>query len=94
MSYFLSEQYQKPKLVENRTIKSIIESQPIQLDVKDTFVDDIFKSIIETLKNNYKFIFIIIIVCLSLYWRYYEIQKIKKKNSEYDSDSDSDSDKY
>ena len=26
MSYFLSEQYQKPKLVENRTIKSIIEN--------------------------------------------------------------------
>lgn len=95
MSYFLSEQYQKPKLVENRTIKRIMEIQPIQSEVKDTFFDDIFKAITEMIKNNYKIIFIIIILCLALYWRYYEIQRIKNNKLEYESDSeyDSDSDK-
>lgn len=92
MSYFLSEQYQKPKLVENRTIKRIMEIQPIQSEVKDTFFDDIFKAITEMIKNNYKIIFIIIILCLALYWRYYEIQRIKNNKLEYESDSEYDSD--
>ena len=93
MSYFLSEQYQKPKLVENRTIKNIIQNQLTQQPViQNTFFDDILKEIIEIIKNNYKTIFIILIIFLALYWRYYEIQKIKNNKLEYESDSEYDSD--
>ncbi len=91
MSYFLSEQYQKPRLVENRIIKSIVENQPLQQPViQDTFFDDIFKEIIEIIKNNFKTIFIILIICLALYWRYYEIQQLKNNNLDYETDSESD----
>lgn len=93
MSYFLSEQYQKPRLVENRTIKNIIESQPIQQPIiHDTFFDDILKEIIETIKINYKIIFFILVICIGLYWRYREIQQIKNNKLDYETDSDSDSD--
>lgn len=93
MSYFLSEQYQKPRLVENRTIKNIIESQPIQQPIiNDTFFDDILKEIIETIKINYKIIFFILVICIGLYWRYREIQQIKNNKLDYETDSDSDSD--
>ena len=91
MSYFLSEQYQKPRLVENKTIRSIIETQPIQQPlIQDTFLDDIFKEIIEIIKNNFKIIFFILIIVIGLYWRYYEIQKLKNNNLDYETDSDSD----
>ena len=84
MSYFLSDQYQKPKLVENKTLQIIIENQPIiQPVIKDTFFDDIFQEIIIIIKNNFKILFFILIIFLGLYWRYREIQRLKNnKDSE------------
>jgi len=83
MSYFLSDQYQKPKLVENKTLQIIIENQPIiQPVIKDTFFDDIFQEIIIIIKNNFKILFFILILFLGLYWRYREIQRLKNSEEE------------
>ena len=84
MSYFLSDQYQKPKLVENKTLQIIIENQPIiQPVINDTFFDDIFQEIIIIIKNNFKIVFFILIIFVGLYWRYREIQQLKNnKDSE------------
>ena len=88
MSYFLSDQYQKPKLVENKTLQIIIENQPIiQPVIKDTFFDDIFQEIIIIIKNNFKILFFILIIFLSLYWRYREIQQLKN-NKDIDSEEE------
>jgi len=95
MSYFLSETYDKPKLVENKLIKKIILQQKSEISLEEKFLN-IFTNFIY---ENYKIIIVILIILYALYWRYCETnkkkQKIKKYNKTiYESDSDDELETY
>lgn len=99
MSSFLSETYEKPKLVQNRIVKKIVDFQ----NNKITWEQQFFYQVINYIKINYKIILIFLILFFGLYWRYYETKQQKKyyktkeqkkynKNSESESQSDSNTD--
>ena len=85
MNTFLSETYNKPKLVESKLVKRIIENQS---KTKSYMIMSIKNIIIEFIKNNYIIIIIIGIIIIALYWRYRHAQQ--KKNDKLISDEDSD----
>lgn len=70
MSTFLSETY-KPKLIENKIIKKMIDQQNNQV----TFETKVKTKIIDICKNNYKVIIGVLFFIGCLYWRYNEIQQ-------------------
>lgn len=76
MSYFLSETYDKPKLVETKLVKKIIAEQIYQI----TWEEKIFYIFLDFIKKNYKILLVIFIIIIGLYWRYYETKKKKKIN--------------
>lgn len=86
MTYFLSETYSKPKLVQNKLVKKIIASQVKKISWEEVLI----YQIIDYLKNNFKIISVLFILFLGLYWRYYETQKKKDINNYniYESESD------
>lgn len=94
MTYFLSETYDKPKLVENRLVKKIIIAQNLinaqNNQVTITIEEKIFTYIFTFITNNYKILGIAIIIIFGLYWRYYETQKKKQilNYNLYETDSE------
>jgi len=89
MSRFLSETYDKPKLIETRLVKKIINDQNNQI----TFETKIKDTLIDIIKKYYKIILAILFVFGCLYWRYIEIQKKRKilnkiENNYYEEDSE------
>lgn len=101
MNYFLSETYEKPKLVENKLIKKIIIAQNNKITALNnkiinaqnnqiTIEEKIFTHIFNFIKNNYKIMGITIIIIGGLYWRYCETQKKKQilNYNLYETDSD------
>jgi len=86
MSRFLSETYDKPKLIEPKLIKKIINNQNNEI----TFETKIKDTLIDIIKNYYKIILPILFIFVCLYWRYIEIQKKRKKiyNEYYEEDSE------
>jgi predicted negative regulator of RcsB-dependent stress response len=93
MTYFLSETYDKPKLVENRLVKKIINAQNlINAQNNEISIEEkIFTHILIFIKDNYKILGIAIIIIVGLYWRYYETQKKKQilNYNLYETDSES-----
>jgi hypothetical protein len=75
---FLSESYDKPKLMEPKVIKKIINEQNSQVTV-DTKIKNY---LINLIKVHYKIVIGIIFVLTGLYWRYNEIKKRRKLNEE------------
>jgi hypothetical protein len=89
MSRFLSETYDKPKLIEQKLIKKIINNQNNEI----TFETKIKDTLIDIIKNYYKIILPILFIFGCLYWRYIEIQKKRKQiynlyNEDYEEDSE------
>lgn len=93
---FLSERsYGKPKLIENKVVKKIMDNE----NNKITFEIKAKDYLTEFIKLHYKIIIGIFLFGCLLYWRYVEIQNIRKKKETkkskktfyYDQDSDSDS---
>ena len=79
---FLSEaSYSKPKLIENKVVKKILNNE----SNKTSFENKAKDYLTEFIKLHYKIILAIFLFCGLLYWRYVEIQKIRN-NKEYDSD--------
>lgn len=74
MSSFLSDTYDKPKLVDSKTVKKIM----IENKINTSFENKLKDYIINFIKNNYKVILITLIISCGLYWRYHETQKKKK----------------
>ena len=85
MSSFLSETYEKPKLVQNRIVKKIVNFQ----NNKITWEEKFFYQVINYIKINYKIILIFLILFFGLYWRYYEIKQKKKYNKNSDDENES-----
>jgi hypothetical protein len=85
MSYFLSDTYDKPKLVENKLVKKIVTNQNNQKCVEEK----IFYKIIDYIKNNCQIMFILLILFFGLHWRYYETQKKKNNMLTYSDSEDS-----
>ena len=83
MTYFLSDTYDKPKLVENKLLKKIVINQKNQ----ECIEQKVLYKIIEYITINYQIILIILTIIIGLYWRYNETQK-KKYITFSDSDSD------
>jgi Na+/H+ antiporter NhaC len=86
---FLSENYDRPKLVENKLIKKIIIEQKNNITIVDKFKINIF----EFIKENYKVIGIVMIVLILLYWRYHETKQ-KKLNNKADAENTEDVEFY
>jgi hypothetical protein len=88
MSSFLSDTYSKPKLVENKLVKKIIDEQNKEVTIESKIKVKLF----DLLKKNYIIIIVSVIILGGLYWRYIETQKKKELNSdkkiEYVSDSE------
>jgi len=88
MTSFLSDTNNKPRLIEPKLLKKIINDQNKIL----TFESKIKIGLIDFIKLYYKFIFGFVIVLICLYWRYSEIQKrrrnIKKENIYYSVNDD------
>ena len=78
MSTFLSETY-KPKLIENKIIKKMIDQQNNQV----TFETKVKTKVIDICKNNYKVIIGVLFFIGCLYWRYNEIQQKRSKEKKY-----------
>jgi hypothetical protein len=93
MTYFLSETYDKPKLVENKLVKKIIIAQNLinAQNNQITIEEKIFTHIFTFITNNYKILGIAIIIIFGLYWRYHETQKKKQilNYNLYETDSES-----
>ena len=87
MTTFLSDTY-KPKLIENKIIKKMIDQQNNHI----TFETKVKTKVIDIFKNNYKVILAGLFFIGCLYWRYNEIQqkRSKKKYNEtiYEEDSE------
>jgi len=81
---FLSDTYDKPKLIETKVIKKIINEQNNQI----TFDTKIKKYLISFIKINYKIIIGFLFILGCLYWRYSEIKKRRKVNEEYENSSE------
>jgi len=77
---FLSESYDRPKLIETKVIKKIINEQNSQVSF-DTKVKNYFISFI---KIHYKVVIGVIFILACLYWRYNEIKKRRKISEEYE----------
>jgi len=85
MSRFLSESYDKPKLIEQKLIKKIINNQNNEI----TFETIIKNSLVDIIKKYYKIILIILFIIGCLYWRYIEIKKRREIiNNYYEEDSE------
>lgn len=80
MNIFLSDTYDKPKLVENKMIKKILIDQKSEITIQTKIKTNLF----EFAKNNYKIIIFVLLIIIILYWRYNETKKKKiiKSNSE------------
>lgn len=72
---FYGEEYGKPKLIESKIIKKIVDTQNMEIPREQK----IFNYLYEIIKTNYKIILIVSIILIGLYWRYTET-KNKKKN--------------
>ena len=82
---FLSEgSYSKPKLIENKVVKRILDNESNKLSFENKVKD----YLIDFVKLHYKIILAIFLFCSLLYWRYIEIQKIRNKKNDTDYDSD------
>lgn len=81
MARFLSESYDKPKLIEKKIITRIINDQ----NNKVTFETMITNTVFDIVKKYYKIILGFLLIFGCLYWRYIEIQKkrniLNKMNS-------------
>uniref|UniRef100_A0A6C0DAE9 Uncharacterized protein n=1 Tax=viral metagenome TaxID=1070528 RepID=A0A6C0DAE9_9ZZZZ len=86
MTSFLSESYDKPKLVESKLVKKIIDDQ----NNKVTFESKVKTTLIGFTKKNYKIIFGFLLIGGLLFWRYNDIKKKRRieNNIEYESDSE------
>lgn len=89
MSRFLSESYDKPKLIETKLIKKIVNKQNNQITLETKIKD----TILDIIKKYYKIILGILFIFGCLYWRYIEIQKRRKilnklENNYYEEDSE------
>ena len=86
MNRFLSETYDRPKLVENKLVKKIITTQNNQITL-ETYIQN---SIILFIQNNYKILLIILFIIIGLYWRHYEVKRKNKSNNDelYEEDTD------
>ena len=83
MSTFLSDTY-KPKLIENKIIKKMLDQQNNQV----TFETKVKSTIINFGKSHYQVIIGCLFIFGCLYWRYNEIQQRRNKKLEYEEDSD------
>ena len=79
MNTFLSETYDKPKLVESKLVKKIIDNKNVPLSFESKLTNTIKNSIIIFITKNYKIIIILLIIIIALYWRYRYAQKKKIK---------------
>jgi hypothetical protein len=83
-TYFDGDFNNKPKLIESKLIKRIVNEQTNNSE----FEERAKVILIDFIKKNYV-VLIGIGICIGLlYWRYIEIQHRRKKNKSYDSDSD------
>lgn len=76
---FLSETYDKPKLVESKLVKKLIENKNNQETFESKLTNTIKNNIISFIKNNYRIIIIFVIIIIALYWRYKYAQKKKQQ---------------
>ena len=90
MSTFLSETYDKPKLVENKIVKKILNEQSNDITIQTK----IKHFLIEFIKKHYKIIIGIIILFIGLYWRYRETNKKKQQIQKQDSESEYSNSEY
>lgn len=72
---FYGEEYGKPRLIESKIIKKIVNTQTMDIPDEQKILNYFYQFIL----NNYKIILIVIIIVGGLYWRYNET-KLKKKN--------------
>jgi hypothetical protein len=72
---FYGESYGKPKLIESKIIKRIVNTQNMDIPHEQK----IFNYLYQFILNNYQVILIVIVIIGGLYWRYNET-KIKKQN--------------
>jgi hypothetical protein len=84
MTSFLSESYDKPKLVEAKLVKKIINDQ----NNKITFESKVKTTLIDFTKKNYKIIFGFLLIGGLLFWRYNDIKKKRHNENNYESDSE------
>ena len=84
MTSFLSESYDKPKLVEAKLVKKIINDQ----NNKITFESKVKTTLIDFTKKNYKIIFGFLLIGSLLFWRYNDIKKKRRTENNYESDSE------
>lgn len=85
MTSFLSESYDKPKLVEPKLVKKIIDDQ----NNKITFESKVKTTLIDFTKKNYKIIFGFLLIGGLLFWRYNDIKRKRRNENKVDYESDS-----
>jgi heme/copper-type cytochrome/quinol oxidase subunit 2 len=73
---FYGEEYGKPKLIESKIIKQIINTQNKDIPHEQKIFNYIYQIVID----NYKIILVVSIIVIGLYWRYTETKNKKKKN--------------
>lgn len=83
-------EYARPKLIEQKIIKKIINNQNIDISHEQK----IFNYVYQFILNNYKIILFVIIIVGGLYWRYNDTQtkkqnKNKNDNNYFDNYNDS-----
>jgi Na+/H+ antiporter NhaC len=88
MNTFLSETYNKPKLVESKLVKRIIDNQNNEISVETKISNTIKNNIMDFVIKNYKIIIIIFIIIIALYWRYKYAQNKKKQENIVSSESE------
>lgn len=83
MSTFLSET-SKPKLIESKIIKKMINQQNNEI----SFETKVKTNIINFSKTHYKVIIGCLFIFGCLYWRYNEIHQRRNKQMQYEEDSE------
>lgn len=74
---FYGEEYGKPKLIESKIVKQIINTQNKDIPHEQKIFNYVYQMIID----NYKVILIVSIILIGLYWRYTETKNKKKNNN-------------
>lgn len=71
--------YERPKLIESKIVRKIIDTQVIEIPTEQK----IFNNIMLFLFNNWQMILLTIIICGALFWRYKETKKKKELEQQY-----------
>ena len=92
MTSFLSNSYPKPKLIETKLLKKIINEQNNNITFEKKTIYDIQNYLKDIILNNWKNIIGILFISILFYWRYTEVKKLRKKNNkDYDENLEEDS---